>query len=302
MKLNISKCVFAFIILTSTFSYAQGCSDAGFCSVGNAFKEPGVSLKNNLEVGFGFGAADEDVTVFSQYITYTRNFSSTFAMSLKVTSAIANGGFGSNGNIGDAFLTGNYKLKPGSENKNWSVLLGVKIPFTQGDDKINSISLPMAYQSSLGTFDLIAGVSLNYKKWDFNTALQLPISGENKNAFFNGVFITGFPSTNLFKRQSDGLFRVTYTLKTKNDKFTFKPNLLFIYHFGEDSFENGLGKRQDIIGSDGVTLNGNLIANYKINSNSSLETSIATPFVVRDVRPDGLTREYTIGLSYKVNF
>ena len=78
--------------------------------------------------------------------------------------------------------------------------------------------------------------------------------------------------------------------------------MLFIYHLGKDNFENTFGKRETIIGSDGLTINGNLISAYRINSKNSLELSLATPFVVRDIRPDGLTREFTAGLIYKISF
>jgi hypothetical protein len=295
-----------FISINFTNSFAQGCSDAGFCSVGNGFNGHEVSMKNSVDIGLVYGIAEEGVTVFSQYLTYTRDVTDKFAISAKLTSAIANGDFGTRGNLGDVFLTGNYKFKSKFSElegaKTWSLLFGVKIPLTNSNDKINNVSLPMAYQASLGTFDFIGGVNLTYKKWDFNTAVQIPLSN-NKNSYISNPFVTDkFATTNLFERKSDVLFRTTYRLKTTNEKFTFKPNLLFIYHLGEDSFENIFGQRETIENSDGLTINGNLIVSYKLNKNSYLETSIATPFVVRKERPDGLTRAITLGLSYKVNF
>ena len=163
--------------------------------------------------------------------------------------------------------------------------MGFKIPFTSSNLKINEFSLPLDYQSSLGTFDLITGLNLNYKNWDFNTAIQIPVFNNNKNSYFKEFSNTDdFPSTNLFKRKSDALFRTTYTYQTANKKFTFKPNVLFIYHLGEDSFENAFGQRETIKNSDGLTINGNIIGAYAINAKNSIELSLATPFVVREVR------------------
>ena len=269
---------FLFILVSFTNSYAQGCSDAGFCSVGNGFKGHEVDLKNSVDVGVVYGIAEEGVTVFSQYLTYTRDVTDKFAISAKLTSAIANGDFGTRGNVGDAFLTGNYKFKSKFSDlegaKMWSVLFGIKIPLTSGNDKINNVSLPMAYQASLGTFDFIGGVNLTYKKWDFNTAIQIPLS-DNKNSYLNNPFVTDkYASTNLFERKSDVLFRTTYRLKTTNEKFTFKPNLLFIYHLGEDSFQNVFGQRETIADSDGLTINGNLIVSYKLNKKSYLDKNL----------------------------
>jgi hypothetical protein len=306
MKLLNTKntALFFLFFFCIAYTYAQGCSDAGFCSMGNGFKNHEESIKNNLEVGLVYGVGEENTTIFSQYVTYTRDLSDSFAMSLKLTSGIASGDLGSNGNLGDVFLSGNYKFKKKNE-KTWSVLLGFKAPLTSANDKDKGETLPMAYQSSLGTFDIIAGVNLASGNWDFNTAVQIPLS-QNKNSFFLPTLPAGttsdFVSTNLFERKSDGLFRATYKFKTNNEKFTFKPNVLFIYHFSEDAFINNFGKKETIKGSDGLTLNANLIVSYKIGSKSYLETSIASPLVVRKVRPDGLTRLLTVGLAYKINF
>ncbi|MFV8366499.1 hypothetical protein [Flavobacterium sp. XS1P27] len=283
-------------------SFAQGCSDAGICSIGNGFQTTDKELKNGIEIGSIFGAGEADVTYISPYITYTRTINERLSLSSKITYSVASGSFGERGAFDDAYLIGNYNWNP-KTNKQWSSLVGFKIPFTSSNLKINEFSLPLDYQSSLGTFDFIAGLNLNYKKWDFNTAVQIPVFNNNKNSYFKEFSNTDdFPSTNLFERKSDALFRTTYTFQTSNKKFTFKPNVLFIYHLGEDSFENAFGQRETIKNSDGLTINGNIIGAYAINTKNSIELSLATPFVVREVRPDGLTREFTAGIIYKVSF
>ena len=290
------------VIFMTTFSFAQGCSDAGICSIGNSFQSTEKEFKNNIEISAIFGAGEADVTYFSPYISYGRKVNEHFSWSSKVTFSSANGNFGTRAAFGDAYLIGNYSFLA-KNNTQWSVLLGSKIPFTSSNLKINGFSLPLDYQSSLGTFDLFLGTNLNYKKWDFNAAIQIPVFNNNKNSYFAEYSGTDdFPTTNLFERKADALFRTTYTIKTTNDKFTFKPNVLFIYHLGEDSFENIFGKRETIKGSDGLTLNGNLITNYKINKQNSIELSLAAPFVVRDVRPDGLTRSFNLGIQYQHSF
>lgn len=291
------------ICLISHTTVAQGCSDAGFCSIGNTFKESTSDIKNSVEFGAIYGIGEGDVKNYSQYLIYTRNFSQRFGLSTKITMAEAHGSFGTRGNLGDVFITGNYNLNTPEDGKlKWSALLGVKIPLTQSNDKINNVSLPMPYQSSLGTFDILSGVTIANTNWDFNVAYQIPLN-DNKNSYVKEFSPSAdFVSTNFFKRKSDGLFRAMYKLKTANQKFSFKPNLLFIYHFGNDSYQNIFGTRQEIENSKGLTLNGNLIVVYKLSKNAYLESSIAAPFVVREVRPDGLTRAFTFGLSYKKGF
>jgi hypothetical protein len=280
---------------------AQGCSDAGICSIGNSFITE-RSTKNLIETGAVYGLGDGDVTSITGYITYSREFSKAFAMSLKVTYFSANGDFGSNSEFGDAYLIGNYKFVE-KDQKQWSTLLGLKLPFTAANAKINGVSLPMDYQASLGTFDVILGTNFHLKQWDFNAGVQLPVFNDNNNSYFDEFSASNdFPSTNLFERKPDALFRTTYTYLTSDKKWTFKPNVLFIYHLGEDTYENNFGIRESIEGSDGLTINGNVITSYQLNAVSSLELSLAAPFVIRDVRPDGLTRAFTAGIIYKVSF
>lgn len=288
------------MVFTISQLRSQGCSDAGICAVANSFQSSGNLLKNNIEFAGIIGAGQADVKYFSPYLAYTRNLNDRFALTTKITFNLADGSFGKRATFGDAYLIGNYQWKSGKTAK-WSTILAIKFPFTSANLKINGYSLPMDYQASLGTFDLIVASNLNYKKWDFNAGIQLPVFNNNKNSYFAEFSGTNeFPSTNLFKRKPDALLRVTYSHIM--NRFTFKPNVLLIYHLGQDSYETIYGQRENIPGSDGLTINANLIGAYAINARNSIELSVATPFVVRKVRPDGLTRSFTAGVIYKVSF
>ncbi|WP_264520575.1 hypothetical protein [Flavobacterium sp. N1994] len=290
------------LLLAVNYMFSQGCSDAGICSINHGFQSEDKSFKSTLELAAIYSLGEADVGYFSPYISYTKRFSERFSFTSKVTYSTAHGSFGTRSQFGDAFLIGNYTFKEKNK-KQWSTLLGFKFPFTASNLKINGYSLPLDYQSSLGTIDLFLGTNLHYKYWDFNGALQLPIVNLNNNSYFKEYGGTNdFPSTNLFERKPDALLRATYSLKTPNKKFTFKPNVLFIYHLGKDSFENIFGQRENIKGSDGLTINGNIITSYSLTKQSSLELSLATPFVVRDSRPDGLTRSFVLGLQYQYSF
>lgn len=288
--------------LLNAVSYAQGCSDAGICSIGNSFTPEAKKLKSLIEVGSIFGKGEADVSYISPYLLYKHNLTDQFSLSGRLTYSQATGGFGTRGQFADAYLIGNY-IFDSKNNSQWSSTLGIKIPFSSSNLKINDTPLPMDYQASLGTYDLIVGVDYQYNNWGFNTSLQLPVINNNKNSYFDEYSPSDdFASTNLFERKADGLFRVFYTVKQLSNKITFKPNVLFIYHLGNDSYETIYGERKQIIGSEGFTINGNLISSYMINTKNSIELSLATPFLVREARPDGLTRSFTAGLIYKYAF
>lgn len=298
----MKKILFIILLLSVGKAMAQGCSDAGICSINHGFQLDEKEFSNNIEIATIFGAGESDVKYFSPYISYTKRFNDRYSFTSKITFSTASGSFGTRSQFGDAFLIGNYTFKEKNK-KQWSTLLGAKFPFTASNLKINGYSLPLAYQSSLGTIDLFLGTNLHYKKWDFNGAVQIPIINLNKNSYFKEFGGTDdFLSTNLFERKPDALIRAIYSIKTPNNKFTFKPNVLFIYHIGEDSFENIVGVRENNIGSEGLTINGNLLTSYILNKKSSFELSLATPLAVRDSRPDGLTRSFVAGILYQYSF
>ena len=295
-------------IALSPALHSQGCSDAGFCSLGilknNA---PGTGKKYSIAIGASYGAGEQNTSSFNPYLEYSVKANKNFRYQLKITSVYANGFLGSNFNLGDVFGFVNYIVKSKSINK-LSLLSGIKIPLSYSNDKNkNGMPLPLDYQSSIGSFDLIEGI--NYilrEKWELNAGIQIPVVQKNKNTFFPDEYsdprINNFPATNNFKRKSDALLRIGHYIFIKKSSITLKPNILAIYHLGEDSYENRLGKRENINGSDGVTMNAAIIATKRFKNNNQLELITAAPFIVRDVRPDGLTRSVVVNIQYSFIF
>jgi hypothetical protein len=59
---------------------------------------------------------------------------------------------------------------------------------------------------------------------------------------------------------------------------------------------------EPIIGSEGLTLNLNFYFDITVGDNDNLQFNMGTPLVVRDARPDGLTRHFVVNLEYQLNF
>ena len=280
---------------------AQGCSDAGICGVGNETEKLQKSIKNAVDIGTVFSTGDADLQYVSPYVSYIRKFGENFALTSRVTYSSANGSFGRNCGFGDVFLSGNYRFDS-KNSRQWGAIFGLKIPLANGDQTPSGIALPMDYQSSLGTLDMFLGTNLSVQNWDFNAVVQVPLT-QNENTYFDEKNVSNdFPSTNQFKRKADALLRTTYRFETNNQKFNFKPSVLFIYHLGDDSFTNLAGKSQTIVGSEGLTINMNFATTYRVNDTNSIELNLAAPALIRDARPDGLTRGFVASISYKVLF
>jgi hypothetical protein len=289
------------LIICTHVLKGQGCSDAGFCTL-SGFKPHTDSAASNtsLKIGLNTGKADNAINVFGSYIELNRRVSKTVTFDVKLTTLSQSGNDVSTFGLSDLYLNANYML-----GNQFSLTAGMKLPLTNGNKKQNDLALPMDYQSSLGTFDLILGAGYKFRKWQFIWAYQQPLT-QNKNTFLAEEYssdspLSTFQSTNQFERKGDMLIRISYPIHVTN-RLKLTPGLLPIYHLGNDSFVNALGERQEIKGSDGLTLNGNLYLDAIISRSSVIQISAGIPFIVRETRPDGLTRSFVINLEYAVKF
>lgn len=182
----------------------------------------------------------------------------------------------------------------------------MKIPFDRSDIIRNGIHLPMPYQTSLGTTDLVLGVNYVRQSFGVTLAVQQPLRPMNGNHFLpenypSNELAQKYLATNEFSRKGDVLLRFSYNYKL-DQRWSLRPSLLGIYHETNDSYLDGNKVRMSIPHSNGLTLNGNLFLDYALNGNSGFELSIGAPFIVRDKRPDGLTRSVVASVEYRFGF
>ena len=306
---NFILLIIIFFIVT-TLVYSQGCSDAGFCTLDA--NGPNSLLTDNSNIsavsaGMSYGLADHDITALSTFLKYKKQIYSFMSIEAKLTSISQRGNRLSNSGLSDVFLNLSYKY-------NSSTLFsgGIKIPLSDANKTKDDLkdgtneaipssnySLPLDYQSSLGTFDLLLAASHQLNNLQLNIALQQPIT-QNNNGFVYGEGGHNIQTTNGFERKGDALLRISYALKL-SEKVNLTPSLLNIYHFGKDSYlDNNI--RKDIDGSEGLTINATAFLNYQLTNKSDILLNMGTPLVVREVRPDGLTRAFVAVLEYRIYF
>ena len=294
---------FSLLILLTNFSFGQGCSDAGFCTI-NSFK-PNSSdsikaLNSQFKIGAFFGKADNSISVYGNYLEYNRQLNEKFGLDLKLTTLAQNGNNISVFGLSDVFVNANYKAS-----EKLKITLGAKIPLSNANKSLENLPLPMDYQASLGTFDLIFGIGYEIKKIQLVAAIQQPLT-QNDNQFIANNYpanskLRAFQTTNKYKRSGDVLLRVSYPVSL-NPKLKLTPSILPIYHLANDKYTDEFNVEKEIIGSQGLTLNGTVYLDYEINHRNILQLNIGMPFVVRDVRPDGLTRSFIANLEYRIKF
>ena len=296
------------ILFLSKASFAQGCSDAGFCTIGHLKQASGEKVQakhQSISLLLPFGVGDESVFVFTPGIQYDNQLSERWSVQGKLTGNYASGNLGSATGAGDVVISSAYNFRSHST-WNTSVTIGAKLPLNQGDLKENGRSLPMQYQSSLGTVDLITGISVNNDHWQFATGWQQPLSGINRNHFlpiyWNKPEAAKYIPSNDFNRKADVLLRAAYLLRF-GKKTTINGGLLGIYHLGQDTYIDAAMSKMPIpiSGSDGLTLNATFAAWHQVSSRIKIGLTGGVPLVVRDVRPDGLTRSFVVApeISFK---
>lgn len=287
----------------TNYTYGQGCSDAGFCTI-NSFKPNSTDstevINNQFKIGFFFGKADNSISVYGNYLEYNRQLGEKFGLDIKLAALAQNGNGISTYGLSDVFLNTNYKAS-----EKIKITLGAKIPLSFANKSFKNLPLPMDYQASLGTFDLIFGVGYEIKKLQLVAAIQQPLT-QNDNQFIASNYpinskLSAFQSTNKFQRSGDVLLRVSYPISISS-KLKLTPSILPIYHLSNDKYTDEFNVKKEIIGSQGVTLNGNVYLDYEINNKNIIQFNIGMPFIVRDSRPDGLTRSLIANLEYRIKF
>lgn len=302
-KLHFMLLAINLLSLFTNYVQAQGCSDAGFCTI-NSFKpnstDSAKAVNNQLKIGGFFGLADANISAYGAYMEYNRQLGEKFALDFKLTTLAQNGNSTLMFGFADFFLNANYRAT-----EKLKFTLGMKMPLNKSDKKIGNMPLPMDYQSSLGTFDLVFGVGYEIKKIQLVAAVQQPLTQNNNQFMANDYPVNSelytLHSTNKFKRKGDVLLRVSYPIAL-GKKLKLTPSALAIYHLGRDKYTDEFNVEKEIMGSEGLTLNGNIYLDYEINKTNIIQLNAGVPFVVRQVRPDGLTRSFIANLEYRVMF
>lgn len=285
-------------------AFSQGCSDAGFCTVNNFKPSSEISTTTSYNVargGISLGRADNNISVFGAYLEYNGKMSEKVGVDVKLTSILQTGNELTVAGLSDIYISGKYHPF-----KNLSTILGLKLPLSMSNRLYNNSPLPMDYQSSLGTFDVLAGVGYEIFNVQLMVGIQQPLS-QNNNLFESRGYtpdepFSKFQSTNRYKRKGDLLARLSYPV-VLTPQLTMTPGLLPIYHLGNDSYTTTeYYVPLEIEGSKGLTLNANVYFDYLLNENQGVQLSVGAPLITREVRPEGLTRSFIVSMEYWIKF
>jgi len=339
---------FIVISLIITFNIqnaqAQGCSDAGFCTMGAMRPNQAYSKKLNLtlrsiEVSQYFGMTSFYLKILAYNIDANIGISNRLTAQVKLPYQFVFGQLANTNGVGDISLSATYNLVA-KENFQVNVSLGTKIPTNNSNLKaqvadtlgvVKDRPLPMYYQTSLGSYDIIAGISILTKDWLFAAGYQQALT-QNGNEFlwkpWNGTSLEEdagkYPKSKNLLRGTDVMLRIEKNFRFSN--WNAYIGLLNIFRITKDEFTDVNGSRTTVRTENYVLGNnigtGNLAisllagAGYRFDTKSAIKIMVGYRLVDRTSyenkgknsnfemhrNADGLSRLLVTTIGYEYRF
>lgn len=303
MMIRTNHLFILFILFGYFYAHGQGCSDAGVCSATQQFEAPNENkISHHFSITPSIGLGDQQSWVMGSAFSYQLQTQKGWTIGVALPYSITTGNLGTTSGIGDIILSLNVPLlKTEMHQLGW--ILAGKLATSNANKKINNQALPMVYQQSSGTNDIITSINWNYKSWLFAIGYQHAFNN-NENQFLATDFpeesdAAQYHSSAYLKRGDDVMMRFEKRLKGKG-KSSYRAGALPIFRIQSDEIKED-GVDENIQNSAGLTLNLYASWKYQFTDQFYSEIQVAAPPITREVRADGTTRSFLINLRLGFN-
>ena len=302
----------AVAVLSGSVLYAQGCSDAGFCTMGAMKPDQPYNKRiairlRSMEIGFYRGTTPLTPVVYVATADLNFGINDKTSFQIKLPYQAVTGELGNTSGLGDISLCLSRNIVR-RRSYDVTVSLGMKLPTNGADKSENGFPLPMYYQTSLGSYDAVAGISIISRKWLFATGIQHPFN-RNKNQFLWSAWETSTEDQEYVHRYANSreLYRGTDIMLRVERNFRFSQwnfavGLLPIYRLNLDEITDRFGKRVQQPNTTGLAMSVLVSTGYNFNVSSGIKLLVGHKLIQRDNNADGLTRELVSTLSYCYRF
>jgi len=281
---------------------AQGCSDAGFCTMGAMRPDQDFSRKRPLQLRSVSMVAYQGRTRFDDVVNaYTLDMGLSWKedwhIQLKVPYLVADGPLGGNSGLSDISLSLTRVLWK-NETQQVSATLGTKIPTNNGNLLTEEgRPLPMYMQTSLGTYDFVAGISWQNRHWLLAAGYQQPLN-TNESQFAWGPWretnlfemAVRYPTSISLDRGHDVMLRVERNWRF--GRVNLHTGMLPIWRVVADTRLNpATREREEVPGTTGLALSWLAGVGYRFNVNTAVKGLFGYRIRQRENNPDGLSRK-----------
>ena len=302
--------VFVFLCF-SQIAYSQGCSDAGFCTMGAMRPNQNFSGKAKIRLRSAEALQYVGLTKFHDVILTSlldinTSIGQRGSFQIKLPYTFVSGSLANTNGAGDISLAYTHALLVKT---NWQLsgTIGTKLP-TNHSDKTSADGrpLPMYYQTSLGTYDVVAGFSFITRNWLFATGYQHAFN-QNGNEFRWSEWNSStqkaealeYPPAWNLKRGSDIMFRIERNFRST--KWNAYLGLLTIYRITKDEVSKGTSDNRILVPNTiGPAITALTGAGYRFSTRVALKGMVGVKLINRDTNPDGLSREMVSTLSVEI--
>lgn len=328
---------FLFLVILVFFislnSFSQGCSDAGFCTLGAMKPNQNYSRKVNLklrsiEFNTYYGLTMFHLAVYNMSADVNIGITDKITAQVKLPYQYVDGLLANTHGLGDISLSATRNIFS-TDKFQINFSLGAKIPTGKSNKKSDEgLPLPSYYQTTLGTWDFIAGVSLITKNWLFATGYQQALN-HNGNEFLWGpwrnnedkIIADRYPKSKHILRGKDLMFRVERNFRFSN--WNVYAGILWIHRITKDNFLDADNMPKDVKNSDGPAISLLFGGGYRFNTHSAIKLMVGlNAKVLFDIdyikrisvfpqggkevdferNPDGLSRKYVASIGYEYRF
>ena len=309
-------------LLFSGQALAQGCSDAGFCTMGAMKPDQAYSNKINfklrsIELSYYKGNTTTSAEVSVTNLDVSLGITEKTGIQMKLPFQWTNGSMGKASGMGDISVSITHNIRK-LKKFDLNATFGMKIPSnksdiqSQGRNRPLSIGLvlPMYYQVSLGSWDMIAGASLINEHWLFAIGYQDALTANNNTfkqsdwappVYPSEGYIAKYDEATMLKRGSDIMFRVERNFRFA--RYNFNVGLLPIYRITKDQIiDDVTNEYKKLDGTTGLALSFLAGVGYNFNINNTVKFTYGKKLAQREVNPDGLTRTEVMIVAYLFRF
>jgi hypothetical protein len=312
-------CLLLGFVLTSGVAFSQGCSDAGFCTMGAMKPDQPYNKRlkvklRSIEFSQYYGHTHFNNKIYVSTVEVNIGVGSKYIVQAKVPYEVAQGHLGTFKSLSDISLSLTRNVIS-NDHFDVNLTLGTKFPTNDANQqRLNGKSLPMYYQTSLGTYDLIVGASLVNRKWLFAAGYQQALNANNNqfwwdewNSDKDESYVRQYAQSNFLKRGKDIMLRVERNFRFS--RFNFSIGLLPIWRITKDNVAiptlgppEKPGPVTQVSGSEGLALSGIYTIGYNFNVKSGIKLLVGNRFIQRQKNPDGLSREGVVSFTYSYRF